>query len=49
MFKKSPALFDETLSANWLEFRQKYPQSALLWFEDDPLPVSGPIQETQFG
>lgn len=37
------------LSADQLEFRQKYPQSALLQFEDDLLPLTGAIQETQFG
>lgn len=33
--KNSPALFSETLSADMLEFRQKYSQSILLQLVDD--------------
>lgn len=43
-FKNLPILFDEALSANLLEFRQKYPQSTLVLCVDDFLIVS-PMEE----
>lgn len=39
-FKNSPTLFDEALSIDMLDFRQKYPQRTLLHYVDDLLVAS---------